>query len=80
MIHYHMEMKPEGEPVMEFKIAGNLADISTELLLLVHLAYNTVAENGRGAAGLFKGRLQDALEDNSSHVWEIDKQLLEAKE
>lgn len=22
MIHYHMEMKPEGEPVMEFKSPG----------------------------------------------------------
>ena len=42
MIHYHMEMKPEGEPVMEFKIAGNLAYISTELALLINMVYTTV--------------------------------------
>lgn len=76
MIHYHMEMKPEGEPVMEFKIAGNLADISTELALLINMVYNTVADNSRAAAGLLKGRIQDMIDDDKGAVWEVDKKLI----
>lgn len=79
MIHYHMEMKPEGEPVMEFKIAGNLTDITTELVLLINMVYNTVADNSRAAAGLLKGRIQDMIDDDKSAVWEVDKRLI-AKE
>ena len=79
MIHYHMEMKPEGEPVMEFKIAGNLADISTELVLLINMVYNAVADNSRAAAGLLKGRIQDMIDDDKSAVWEVDKRLIAKK-
>lgn len=79
MIHYHMEMKPEGEPVMEFKIAGNLTDITTELVLLINMVYNTVADNSRAAAGLLKGRIQDMIDDDKSAVWEVDKRLIAKK-
>lgn len=79
MIHYHMEMKPEDEPVMEFKIAGNLTDITTELVLLINMVYNTVAGKSRAAAGLLKGRIQDMIDDDKSAVWEVDKRLIAKK-
>lgn len=50
MIHYHMEMKPEGEPVMEFKIAGSLADITTELVLLINILTVALSQLNRASA------------------------------
>lgn len=73
MIHYHMEQLPGRDaPVVELKFSGAVSEVSAELLALVHLIYSQVAGQNRGAAGLLKGMLQDALADDKSPVWDRD--------
>lgn len=73
MIHYHMEQLPgQDAPVVELKFSGAVSEVSAELLALVHLIYAQVSGQNRGAAGLLKGMLQDALGDDKSPVWDRD--------
>lgn len=72
MIHYHMEQLPGRDaPVIELQFSGAVSDVSAELLALVHMIYGSIAKENRGAAGLFKGNLQDVLEDDKSMVWDL---------
>lgn len=69
MIHYHVEEAQEGEPVLEFKVMGSVADVSAEVLMLINLVFNTTAKQSRAAAGLFRGNIQDAVANDGGCTW-----------
>lgn len=73
MIHYHIEQLPgQDAPVIELKFSGAVLEVSAELLALVSLIYSQMSGQNRGAAGMFKGMLQDAMADDKSPVWDRD--------
>lgn len=69
MIHYHVEEAQDGEPVLEFKVMGSVADVSAEVLMLINLVFNTTAKQSRAAAGLFRGNIQDAVANDGGCTW-----------